>query len=203
MLVRSARGANTISTQVVCYLSFPILMLCAYCANLFLLSRRGNLRSTEDKCPVDIPSLCKLHNVISCARLQLQAVIEKEPNKKHDLSADPEYMKLAPIWNTFQKKHANRSDIMRKSHRIDPIVEGAEMVNLPASSALIGIQKDMTLAKTTKERCTALSCSLRPEFRNQPIVPFVDLYDARYRTYNGQNLARMSVEKLANFQSEF
>jgi hypothetical protein len=74
------------------------------------------------------------------------------------------------------------------------------MVNLPASSALIGIQKDMTLAKTKSERCTALSCSLRPEYRSQPIVPFVELYDSRYKMYNAQTLAKMTLEQLANFQ---
>ena len=167
-------------------------MLQLFLNNCFLLSRRGTKREADQPCPVDINSLCAIHNAIASYRLQ-------HPNGG-DLSKDSAFSKLFSVWKSFQTKYAARSDHMHKSHRIHPQVDGHEIICLNTANQLIGTTRDLALG-SKQEKISKLSCSLRPERENgAPPQQFADLYDKRCVTYNATNLGKATAEQLGNAQ---
>ena len=166
-------------------------MLSSYPSNWFLLSRRGTERD-KGECPVSIQSLCTLHNAIASFRFQISV--------NSDLTKDGGFEALQPNWILYQKKHAARYESMKKAHRIDPVIAGREIVNLPSACALRGTKKDLTVGGKD-DTCSHFTCSLRPERDNaSPPSKFSDLYSKRSTTYNETKLNKISEDQLINFQ---
>ena len=170
---------------------FQVIVLSSYPSNWFLLSRRGTERDKGD-CPVSIQSLCTLHNAIASFRFQISV--------NSDLTKDGGFKALQPNWILYQKKHAARCESMKKAHRIDPVIAGREIVNLPSACALRGTQKDLTVGGKD-DICSKFTCSLRPERDNaSPPSKFSDLYSKRSTIYNETRLNKISEDQLINFQ---
>ena len=164
-------------------------------AHLFLLSRRAR----EDlPCPVDIPSLCLLHNAISMFRLKNQ--------NGGDLSKDSAFSakNLPQSWMLYQKKYNHRYVTMRSAHRTDPVTSGKELAHLSSNCALIGILENLSLGTKMSEKCTSISCALLPEKDDTgpggPPQQFFEVYHRRNVIYKQTNLSKITSEQLANFQ---
>lgn len=168
------------------------MMLSSYPSDLFLLSRRGSPRDSGAPSPVDIRSLCALHNAIASFRFQISV--------NNDLTKDGGFKTLQSNWTLYQKKHAARFDMMKKAHRIHPIIAGREILNFPSTCALLGTRSDLTVGGKD-DICSSFSCSLRSERENSsPPSKFSDLYSRRCTIYNDTKLNKISEDQLINFQ---
>jgi hypothetical protein len=147
------------------------MMLSSYPSDLFLLSRRGSARDTASgvPCPVDIKSLCAMHNTVATYRFN-------NPDGG-DLTKETAFKNLQSNWSLYQKKYVSRTEFMKQPPRIHAVLKDRETVNLPTSCALLGILSDLTVGGKTDKACSSFSCSLRPERENGSIpMPFSDLY---------------------------
>ena len=161
-------------------------------AHLFFLSLRTT-KPDDVPCPVEISSLCNFHNTNATARL-------KHPNGSN-LSKNPAFAKLLASWNLYQKKYSSRMELMKKSHRIDPVFPGKEVIALSASGALIGTRADLSLGTKSSESCTSISCALLPEKDVEgPPMQFYELYNKRNVTYKNTILSKITSDQLANLQ---
>ena len=168
------------------------MMLSSYPSNLFLLSRRGTPRD-KGECPVDIISLCNLHNAIASFRFK--------NSSGGDLAKEAAYRNLQPNWSLYQRKYAARIEFMKQAPRIHPVITGREIFSLPSSCALLGTLSDLTVGGKTDKACSSFTCALRPERDNgSPPLAFAEAYSRRCVTYNNTNLAKISVDQLINFQ---
>jgi hypothetical protein len=166
-------------------------MLSTYPSNLFLLSRRGTERE-KGECPVDMPSLCNLHNAIVSFRLK--------NSTGGDLAKEAAFKNLQPNWSAYQRKYAARIEYMKRAPRIHPVIKGREISSLPSSCALLGTLSDLTVGGKT-DRASSFSCALRPEIENSsPPMQFSELYSKRCIAYNTTNLSKITGDQLINFQ---
>ena len=171
---------------------FQVMMLSSYPSNLFLLSRRGTPRD-KGECPVDITSLCNLHNAIASFRFK--------NSSGGDLAKEAAFRNLQPNWSLYQRKYAARIDFMKQAPRIHPVITGKEIFSLPSSCALLGTLSDLTVGGKTDKACSSFTCALRPERDNgSPPLAFAEAYSRRCVTYNNTNLAKITVDQLINFQ---
>ena len=204
------RGTNRISTPFVLF----IITLQFRCyAHLFFLSLRTK-KPDDMPCPVDISSLCNLHNMIAAHRLN--------PKNSHGfiLSTDAALAKLLTNWTHYQKKYASRVDHMKKSIRVDPVFPGKELVSLTANNALIGTLEDLTLGSKLSEKRSSISCALLPEKDVEgPPMQFYQVYQNRNSLYfksitfsktstldalaNFQQLVRMDIQFLSSLDVEW
>ena len=168
------------------------MMLSSYPSNLFLLSRRGTPRD-KGECPVDITSLCNLHNAIASFRFK--------NSSGGDLAKEAAFRNLQPNWSLYQRKYAARIDFMKQAPRIHPVITGKEIFRLPSSCALLGTLSDLAVGGKTDKVCSSFTCALRPERDNgSPSLAFAEAYSRRCVTYNNTNLAKITVDQLINFQ---
>ncbi len=89
---------------------------------------------------------------------------------------------------------------MKQAPRIHAVITGKETLGLSNTSALLGTLDDLSVGGKS-DRCSSLSCSLRPE-RETGSLPFQfsELYSKRCTTYNTTNLAKITEDQLINFQ---
>ena len=193
-VVRQAHDFDAISAFMFYHHDFPFqfMMLSSYPSNLFLLSRRGSARDTGP-CPVSISSLCEMHNIVANFRFN-------NPDGG-DLTKDTAFNNLCKNWGLYQKKYDSRTKFMKQAPRIYAVLQDREIVNLPASCALLGTLSDLAVGGKTDKPCSSFSCSLRPERDNSsPPIAFSDLYAKRCTTYNETKLNKITVDQLINFQ---
>ena len=154
VVVRQAHDFDAISAFMFYHHDFPFqfMMLSSYPSNLFLLSRRGTERD-KGACPVDISSLCALHNIIASFRF-------KNSGGGY-LGKDSGFKNLQPNWSLYQKKHAAwfefMKQLMKQAPRIHAVIQGQETISLSSTSALLGTLDNLTVGGKS-DRCSSLSC---------------------------------------------
>jgi hypothetical protein len=168
-------------------------------AHLFFLSLRTTI-PPDAECPVDIKSLCNLHNIIGAHRLNPKAY-EKGLNTEFKKQVEEKaFGKQIENWNQYQKKYNSRLEFMKRTLRIDPVHQGNELVALSSKDALIGTLPDLSLG-TKSDKCSSITCALLPERDVEgPPLQFHELYYKRNVAYKNSNLSKMTSDQMANLQ---
>ena len=192
--MRCVRGAN-LNRILTPFVLFIITLQFRCYAHLFFLSLRTK-KPDDVACPVDISSLCTLHNIIAAHRLN--------PKNKDgfNLSTDQAFAKQSHNWNQYQKKYASREEYMKKSNQVEPVFPGKELISLPANNALIGTLEDLSLGTKTSEKRSSITCALLPEQDVEgPPLQFYQLYNKRNVAFKNTVLSKLiTLDQLANFQ---
>ena len=147
---------------------------------------RGTPRQKTKPCPVSIAGLVELHNVVMKFKNTNENSLSKQNLAAHLISKD-KFKKAWEGWPEYAKNYTARIGFIRTAPRLEPTVEGTEIVILNPGFLV-----------KKREFTTTIKCSLVP---NDDGSPFVTGYEAAWREYNSYSsgMAKITAEQLNKF----
>ena len=160
-----------------------------------LLPYRGNDRNFDQRCPIDIVGLAKIHNAVT----QFKIDNEHGGNFIQHLQSSKAVYKAAQAewsgWQQYLPKHAARARNIEKGPREKPVIEGQDelVVNPP-----LLMRKGHVVGK--------MKCALTKSVANQGYglgigLPFLERFSTAHAVYAMADLKKLSVEGANNFQN--
>ena len=158
-----------------------------------LLPYRGNDRNLDQRCPIDIAGLAKIHNAVT----QFKIDNEHGGNFIQQLHSSKAVYKAAQAewsgWQQYLPKHAARARNIEKGPREKPVIEGQDelVVNPP-----LLMRKGHVVGK--------MKCALTKSVANQGYglgigLPFLERFSTAHAVYATADLKKLSVEGANNF----